>query len=74
MTDKMIAQFDYGEIKLLDSKLEKHFDKILRYYMSISVDDMLFELRKKCNIQNKEGAKSLHNCKNIHLQLRQKNI
>ena len=54
-----VQVFDYGAIEMQDGAFKRSFAECYRYYMGISVDDMLYELRKKFKIANAEGAKTL---------------
>ena len=58
---KKLNIFDYGAVTAEKGPFLSAFEECYAYYMNLSVDDMLFELRKKNGIKNPEGAKTLAN-------------
>ncbi len=57
----VLNTFNYQDITLSDGMMQTAYEKCYKYYMDISVDDMLYELRAFCNIENPKHATSLHN-------------
>lgn len=55
---KLIA-FGYADVKVSEGAFFEAYEECYRYYMAISVDDMLFELRKRVGIANPPAAKTL---------------
>ena len=56
---KKLNIFDYGAITAEKGPFLSAFEECYAYYMNLSVDDMLFELRKKNGIKNPEARKRL---------------
>lgn len=59
LVSKKLQAFGYGDVVVREGEFGRAFEECYRYYLNLSVDDMLFELRKKVGIQNPGGAKSL---------------
>ncbi len=58
---KKLNIFDYGAVTAEKGPFLSAFEECYAYYMNLSVDDMLFVLRKNSGIKNPEGAKTLAN-------------
>ena len=54
-----LCSLNYGDVTLLDGPFQEAFEREYEYYMGISADDMLFELRKAILLDTKR-ATSLH--------------
>lgn len=56
MKTQRVHVFDYGDVTLEPGAFQTIFDRDQQYYLSIKVEDMLYEIRKKVGIDTQNGV------------------